>query len=164
MRESRVIEAYGDPRHAASYDKRPGTHRAEVRALDRLIGDLPSGLRLLDGPCGNVGDCSSLPLRSGSVDLAVCVRLIHHFPAPADRVAILGELARVARKTVVFSFYCSSTLQGLRRRLRGRSARVAVPSSIVLREAREAGLTPIRTLSLPPLVREQTFVLASVGS
>ena len=65
---------------------------------------------------------------------------------------------------MVFSYYSSSTLQGLRRRLRGRSARVAIPASAILGEAREAGLGPFRTASLLPLVREQTFVRASVRS
>lgn len=41
------------------------------------------------------GDAATLPLRSGSVDLATYVATIHHLPTRADRVASLDELARV---------------------------------------------------------------------
>ncbi|MHC4472270.1 MAG: class I SAM-dependent methyltransferase [Planctomycetota bacterium] len=106
-------------------------------------------------------DASRLPLADRSVDLIVCVRLLHHFPRSGDRVAVLRELARVARRRVVVSFYRLTTLEGLRRRIRRKpSARVGVSLGRFRAELREAGLAPIRVASLLPLVREQTFFLA----
>ncbi|MBV0923203.1 methyltransferase domain-containing protein [Halomicroarcula limicola] len=41
------------------------------------------------------GDAATLPLRDGTVDLAVYVATLHHLPSAADRRASLDELARV---------------------------------------------------------------------
>lgn len=41
------------------------------------------------------GDATALPLRAGSVDLAVYVATLHHLPTRADRRRSLDELARV---------------------------------------------------------------------
>ncbi|MBX0293934.1 class I SAM-dependent methyltransferase [Haloarcula nitratireducens] len=41
------------------------------------------------------GDATTLPLRDGTVDLAVYVATLHHLPTAADRRASLDELARV---------------------------------------------------------------------
>ena len=54
MRASRLTMAdYDDPERAASYGKRPGTTRAELRVLSRLLRRFPPGGVLLDVPCGN---------------------------------------------------------------------------------------------------------------
>jgi SAM-dependent methyltransferase len=109
-----------------------------------------------------VGDAAAIPLGDAAVDVTICMRLLHHFPAAVDRAAILGELARVTRRFVVFSFYRAATLEGLRRRCRRRpSARVGFSLRRIRSEAAEAGLRVIRAASLLPLVREQTLVLAA---
>lgn len=47
-----------------------------------------------------VGEGGRLPLRSRSVDLVLCAKLLHHLPGEAGR-AVLRELDRVARIAVV---------------------------------------------------------------
>jgi ubiquinone/menaquinone biosynthesis C-methylase UbiE len=47
-----------------------------------------------------VGDMLALPLEDGSVDVAVCSLVLHHFEPP-DAVRALRELGRVARCGVV---------------------------------------------------------------
>ena len=49
-----------------------------------------------------VADGGRLPLRSRSVDLVLCVKLLHHLPGEAGR-RLLRELNRVARIAVVVS-------------------------------------------------------------
>ncbi len=41
------------------------------------------------------GDAAVLPLRSGSMDAAVCVAVLHHLPTAGERVGALRELGRV---------------------------------------------------------------------
>ena len=107
-------------------------------------------------------DAAALPFAGDSVDLVVCMRLIHHFAESDDRRVILCELSRVARRAVIFSFYRSATLEGLRRRIRPKrpSGRFGLPLSVVRAEMAAAGLEPVEITSLLPFVREQTLVLA----
>jgi ubiquinone/menaquinone biosynthesis C-methylase UbiE len=195
-----TIPEYDDPSRARGYGKRPGTTRAELRALRRLLGAATRGSAALDVPCGNgrlagllselgyrfllgldgapamaraarprylatvAGDAARLPLPDRSVDLVLCVRLLHHFPEADARRAILGELSRVARRAVAFSYYRSGTLEGLRRRIRRKrpGGRFGLSGAAILADVRAAGLEPARSASLLPLIREQTFVLATV--
>jgi len=194
-----TIREYDDPDRARTYDKRPGTTRAEFRALRRLLPPLREGAVVLDVPCGNgrlapfaaelgparllgidgaaamaragadrydgvaAGDASRLPLPSGSVDLVLSVRLLHHFPERGDRLRILREFARVGRDLVVVSFYRLGTVEGLRRRLK-RSARIGLGLGAVREELRAAGIQPLRSASLTPLLREQTFISGRVAA
>ena len=47
-----------------------------------------------------VGDMLALPLEDGSVDVAACSLVLHHFEPP-DAVRALRELSRVARRGVI---------------------------------------------------------------
>ncbi|WP_424019072.1 class I SAM-dependent methyltransferase [Halorientalis pallida] len=59
-------------------------------ARERVAGtDASSAVRLVQG------DASSLPVSTGTVDLAVYVATLHHLPTRELRVASLDELARV---------------------------------------------------------------------
>ena len=122
-------------------------------------------LRMASPGYGGVfaGDAGALPLREGAVDLVVCMRLLHHFPRREERVAILRELGRASRGIVVVSFYDRRTLEGLRRRWRRKraSGRIGLARSQVRRDLLDAGLRPLRTASLLPLLREQTLMLAT---
>ena len=59
-------------------------------------------------------DATKITLPDGAVDLVFCHRMLPHIYDRARRVCILGELARVARRYVVLSFYPP----GWRRRLK----------------------------------------------
>ena len=56
-----------------------------------------------------VGDVRHTDLRDGCVDLATCMRLLHHFPDREDRVQILTELHRVTRHALIVTFHDAST-------------------------------------------------------
>ena len=47
-------------------------------------------------------DALALPFATGSVDVVTCSQVLHHF-APADAVALLAEMHRVARGRVIVS-------------------------------------------------------------
>lgn len=47
----------------------------------------------------------SRPLRDGSVDGTVCVRLSHRLPTAAERERLLTELLRVSRRFVIMKMY-----------------------------------------------------------
>lgn len=70
---------------------------------------------------GFTADALHLPLKDGAVNGVVCARLSHHLPTADERDALLGELIRVAREFVIFSFTESRSLPSLSRRLRGRA-------------------------------------------
>jgi len=83
-----------------------------------------------------VGDATALPFRDRSFDAVVCMRLLHHFPDGDDRIRILREAARVARRGVVVSFADADTRRGAR----SRSRRRPIPRTRLAEEARAAGL------------------------
>jgi SAM-dependent methyltransferase len=58
-----------------------------------------------------------VPLRDASVDGAVCVRLSHHLPTPAERERLFRELLRVARRFVVVTYFDHHSLKNAVRRL-----------------------------------------------
>jgi SAM-dependent methyltransferase len=59
-----------------------------------------------------------IPLRDGSVDGAVCVRLLHHLPSAAERERLFAELLRVSRRFVIITFFDRRSLKHLTWRLR----------------------------------------------
>lgn len=59
-----------------------------------------------------------IPFRDASLDGAVCIRLSHHLPHPAEREQLLIELLRVARRFVIFTFFDYHSLKNRLRRLR----------------------------------------------
>jgi len=54
------------------------------------------------------GDAREVPLRAGSVDLAICTLALHHFARP-DAVAVLSEMWRVSRRWTLLSDLCRSS-------------------------------------------------------
>ena len=68
-------------------------------------------------------DASRLPITTGAVDAVFCNRLLHHLTRFEERAVILRELHRVARRSVVVSFFDYrgfGTLRKLLKRVRGR--------------------------------------------
>ncbi|MBM4019616.1 MAG: methyltransferase domain-containing protein [Planctomycetes bacterium] len=105
-------------------------------------------------------DARRLPVPDGATEFVLCMRLLHRIADAAERAAVLKELARVSRRWVLFSFYNSRSLRGLRERLRGRYA--GETRRTVAREAAEAGLAVERFLPAGPGGR-QTLVLCSAA-
>jgi ubiquinone/menaquinone biosynthesis C-methylase UbiE len=111
-----------------------------------------------------VGDAREMDLEDQSVDLAACMRLLHHFTERADRVRILSELARVSRGPLVTSFLDGDSFK--QRRYARRIARTGKPSRRVLQsredfaaEAREAGWRVIDSWPLSSLFSGQRVAL-----
>jgi hypothetical protein len=59
-----------------------------------------------------------IPLRDRGVEGAVCIRLCHHLPTPAERGRLLSELLRVADRFVLMTFFDFRSLKNLLRRAR----------------------------------------------
>jgi ubiquinone/menaquinone biosynthesis C-methylase UbiE len=83
-----------------------------------------------------------LPFPNAAFDVAVCWRLLQHFADGADRRKLILELARVARRAVVLSFWDAGTFRGRRimRRPRKPYARVALHRSELVQEIESCGL------------------------
>jgi ubiquinone/menaquinone biosynthesis C-methylase UbiE len=105
-------------------------------------------------------DITNIPLEDGSVDLVFCMRLIHHIEEDQFRRDALSEMSRVTRKYVATSFYCTGTWRYWRRKLRGKkpSGR-AIPSKVLLDEARAVGLHVIETRPSFPYWEQQRLLL-----
>jgi len=92
------------------------------------------------------GDLAHLPLADASVDVAVCIRLMHLVRDPALRVAFLRELARVARVGVVIDFRHDRSVRTWLGRVRARvglraRAHNAHALEVIVAELASAGLT-----------------------
>ena len=111
-----------------------------------------------------VGDARTMELEEDAVDVACCMRLLHHFPERADRLAILGQLRRVSRGPAVTSFLDGASFK--QRRHLAKRARQGKPSRRVLvtpaafeAEAREAGWSVAGTWALSGLFSGQRVAL-----
>jgi SAM-dependent methyltransferase len=109
-------------------------------------------------------DARRIPLADQSVDLACCLRLLHHFPRGEDRAAILGELRRVDQGPLVLTFLDAESpkqwihLQSMR--LAGGTTRRALLSRAQLsQEAHAAGWELVRTWAVSGLFSGQTVAL-----
>jgi hypothetical protein len=141
----------------------------------RLTSLLPGGAVQVDrdpamlaaSPVPGPRACASaaaLPFADGAFAGAFCCRLLQHLPTPAERIAVLRELARVSRGPVVVSFFDAASLLAVRRLLRRawgkpRSGRGATSRAAFRREALAAGLVPVRAVALLRFLSEQTLVL-----
>lgn len=89
-RHDRVVEVVG-------LDANPATVAYARRALDR---DLPASLREQIGLVE--GDALALPYEAGDFDVCIASHFMHHL-THAEAVALLGEMARVARRGLVIN-------------------------------------------------------------
>ena len=81
-----------------------------------------------------------LPFADRRFDVVVCHRLLHHFPSAETRRSILGELARVARRGVVLSFWDAESRRGRRVVRASSTRRSAITAERLAEEARAVGL------------------------
>jgi ubiquinone/menaquinone biosynthesis C-methylase UbiE len=94
----------------------------------------------------------ALPFDDDAFDSALCWRLLHHLTDRTVRVRALSELARVARRGVVASFADADTWKSrIRRFHRAQRHSVAVTRAELAGEARDAGLTVVKTYRLSGL-------------
>lgn len=84
-----------------------------------------------------IADAGALPMPDRSVDAVVCSRLLHHFSDAEERVRILSEASRVARRAVIVSFADSETWKGRR----AASRRRAIPTKQLQLDSLAANLT-----------------------
>ena len=111
-------------------------------------------------------DARRLPFDDRAFDGVACLRFVHHFEDPRDRVAVLQELARVARRHVIVSFFDAMSFQAARRRVRAmrgrRSGRHAQSRRAFCEEAGDAGLRVVRIRHRARLVSEWAVALLEV--
>jgi SAM-dependent methyltransferase len=101
-----------------------------------------------------------IPLRDDAVDGAVCARLAHHLPSDAELDRALGELLRVARRFVVFSFADRRAPKRFWRRLRGRPEPICHTSAARIAElAGRHGARYAQALVWSPLGSRHTWAL-----
>ncbi len=101
-----------------------------------------------------------IPLADECLDLAFCLRVVHHFAHREERVRLLGELGRVSRRWVLASFFDAHSLPVLRDRLRRRQ-RILTPQSPAgfRAEAAAAGLRVVAIRHRRRLLSKQVLVL-----
>lgn len=113
------------------------------------------------------GSVFALPFADGAFDAVVACRLLHHFGSAGDRRAALRELARVARRFVVVSYWDAASWHAWRRRApgplrrRGHDPRTAVPARALDADLASVGLAPLSRAHSLRFVSPQTFVLSA---
>lgn len=143
------------------------------RGLDYLGGDAAVAM-LLEArgkhPAAPLVACdlTRLPLPDSSVDVAVCIRLLHLVRDPQLRLAFLRELARVARLGVIVDYRHDRSLRVVLARLRARlglrkRAPGALPPALIRAEVDAAGLAlaawiPVRRV---PWLSEKVVLAAA---
>lgn len=87
-----------------------------------------------------------IDLDDNAVDSILCMRLLHHIADSGNRLALLQELHRVTRETVILSLWVDGNYKAWRRRrLEGKRSesqnvnRFVVPRVVIEREFAEAG-------------------------
>lgn len=102
-----------------------------------------------------------IPLPDRAVDVAVSVRLSHHFDREADRERHLRELFRVAADRVLVSYFSFHSLKNLLRRLRapldGKRRKNTLRSARVREIAADCGFVPLRATPLSRLASGHVF-------
>ena len=109
-------------------------------------------------------DALRLPLAAQSVDALVSLRFLFHFE-PAERVAMLAEFARVARRAVIVQVRLAASAKHLARGLRARVGlarrfRPAQGRAELTAELAAAGLELVELAPLSRLFSDKALVLA----
>jgi ubiquinone/menaquinone biosynthesis C-methylase UbiE len=114
-------------------------------------------------------DLAQLPFADRSVDLVVCIRLMHLVRDPELRAAFLREMARVARVGVIVDFRQRSSLRawlGIARHRLGLRAKApgALTHEQMRKQLEAAGLAPVAMLPVrrPAWIGDKLVVAARV--
>ena len=161
------------------------------QAADQLVLDLPAGhgrlFPLLEAPGARVieADWSSsmltlnrrdheghahgylrccaldIPLPDRAVDVAVSIRLSHHFDHEGDRERHLRELFRVANDRVLVSYFSFYSFKNWLRRMRapfdGKRRKNTLHSARVTAIAADCGFVPLRATPLSRVASGHVF-------
>lgn len=104
-----------------------------------------------------------LPFRDNSVDGIVCCRLCHHLPTNAERVALVTELLRVARRFVLMTFFDYRSFKNLLRRIRrpfdGQPPKMTMKIEEVEALARQGGARLVDAPYLAPVSSGHRYAL-----
>lgn len=139
-----------------------GAAAARVVGADAALDMLRHARSAAPGTALGVADATRLPFPDGAADLVLCVRLLHHFPAAAERRTVLRELARVSRRWVLVSYFDRASVQAWRRRRRPR-ARHPISRTAFAADLAAAGLRERRRAFLARGWSEQVLVLAELA-
>jgi hypothetical protein len=112
----------------------------------------------------------AIDLPDGSVDGVFCMRLLHHIGDPGHRLAMLGEMARVSRDSVIASLWVDGNFKARRRQQlearrthrnsNGFRNRLVIPAATIEEEFAACGLEIIGRLDfLPRYAMWRTYVL-----
>lgn len=99
-----------------------------------------------------------IPMEDNSVDHVLCMRLFHHIVESKDRVALLKELSRVAKKGLTISLWVDGNWQANKRmkhramkpNKHGYVNRLVIPQKTIEQEFAEAGLKMVKHLDVLP--------------
>jgi ubiquinone/menaquinone biosynthesis C-methylase UbiE len=154
--------AAGKVAHYVAGDLSP--HMIAIAA--EALGEAGLGAKLADT---TEGDARAMDLTDDAVDLALCMRLLHHFEASTDRIQILSELRRVTRGPLVTSFLDAESAKQRRhvvrlKRHQKTSRRVLVSPAAFAEEARAAGWHVEATWGLSSLFSGQRIAFCTPAS
>lgn len=101
------------------------------------------------------GDLRQLPLADGVADAAIVIRIFHYLDEPAERRAVLAELARVVRGRIVVSFMHPVAVAPL---LKRRPTRKTQTLGEIRADAEACGLRVAQVRPVLPFVKRLWFV------
>jgi SAM-dependent methyltransferase len=80
-----------------------------------------------------------IPFKDASLDGVACIRLNHHLPTADERLRLMHELLRVAKRYVLMTFFDYHSLKNRIRRQLGKTPKLTMTLDEVERVARERG-------------------------
>ncbi len=106
------------------------------------------------------GTIRSLPFKDRCFDAIMTIRFFHHYFDDNDRLLMLRELQRVSKKYVILTYYKSSLMHAIIKKLNNRGNRIVMFSrKKFYGELLKAGLKPISEKSPLPFLHAQRFLL-----
>jgi len=112
-----------------------------------------------------IADALNTNFVDDTFDIILCNRLFHHLTMTEDRRKVLKELKRITNKTIILSFFCSSTWHGLmfnvKNFISGRKPRDRIPITLstILSDIEHAGLR-IKVFSpVIPFISKQCYLV-----
>jgi len=79
-----------------------------VELTSQTLKKVGLGNKLINTTVGDIKQCD---LPDQCVDIAACMRLLHHFPDQKDRVKILSQLHRVSRHALIVTYHNAESLK-----------------------------------------------------